>query len=121
MEDKCIIDFFGNEIRVGDKVVCSNQRASLCFGEVIRIGNAGTTVDIKIIFAPFDRYWKNAASRISTIKKNVKVLSNKEEYRNYKKDGKFMTDTIMTTYVYCVKYDFPNHDSQYKILKTKER
>ena len=121
MGDNFIVDFFGNEIRVGDKVVCSNQHAALCFGEVVRIGNTGTTVDIKIIFAPFDGYWKCAKDAIGQIKKNVKVMVNREEHFYYKECEKFMMDTLMTDYAYCIKYDFLTNYQQYKVLNTEEK
>ena len=121
MKDNFIIDFFGNQIRVGDKVVCSTQHAALCFGEVVRLGSTGTTVDIKIIFAPFEGYWRCAKNAIGTIKKNVKVLVNKEEHFHYKDGDKFMVDTLMTGYAYCIKYDFPEDFLQYTLINTETR
>ena len=121
MENNYIVDFFGNEIRVGDKVVCSTQHAALCFGEVVRLGSTGTTVDIKIIFAPFEGYWKCAKNAIGKIKKNVKVLVNKDEHFYYKDGDKFMIDTLMTAYVYCIKYDFPINDPQYILINSEQR
>lgn len=122
MEEKFIMDFFENEIHVGDKVICSiGDHAGLCFGEVVRLGNTGTTVDVKIIFAPYDGYWRCAKNIIGQIKKNVKVLVNKEEHYYYNKDKKYMMDTYMTAYSYCIKYDFPTDLPQYKLLESKER
>ena len=121
-ESEFIVDFFGNEIRVGDRVVCSvGNHAGLCFGEVVRLGSTCTTVDIKIIYAPFDGYWKCAKNAIGQIKKNVKVLVNREEHFYYKEDEKFMMDTLMTAYSYCIKFNFDSIMPQYQTLDRKER
>ena len=122
MEDNFIVDFFGNKIHLGDKVVYSiGTHAGLCFGEVVRLGNTGTTVDIKIIFAPYSGYWKCAKDTIGQIKKNVKVLVNHVEHDYYKNEDTSMVDTYMTGYAYCIKYDFPEDLPQYKLINSETR
>ena len=52
-------DYFGNEIRVGDKIIFAlSKHTSLAIGEVTSIGKSGNYVMAKIIVAPFAGYNK---------------------------------------------------------------
>jgi hypothetical protein len=117
-----IKDFFGNEIRIGDKVVCSvGSHAGLCFGTVTRLSKNGTCVDVKVDYAPFQGYWWHVKDMLGNIKKNVKVIVNREDIDRYRgENGIWYKDTVSTDFTYCVKFDYPDRDKQYKILKTEK-
>lgn len=123
-EPEFVIDYFGNEIRVGDKVIfAKSNHTSLTIGEVIKLGNKGTSVDVKIIFAGFEGYYRCAKEMIG---EEMKVMLNKTVNENDSRheiennEHKWFRDTYETNYVYCIKWEgkLPE-DPQYKYVKSE--
>ena len=107
-------DYFGNEIRVGDKIIFAlSKHTSLAIGEVTSIGKSGNYVMAKIIVAPFAGYYKTAKEQIG---EEVKVMLTKtiEEYTchwelaegqsNWERPKNRYFDYYNTNYVYAMKY-----------------
>ena len=108
-----VTDYFGNEIRVGDKIIFAvTKHTSLAIGEVTSIGKSGNYVMAKIIIAPFGGYYKSAVKQIGQevkvmLTKTVEEEEGRWEYddkENWKQRGKFIFDYYDTNYVYGMKY-----------------
>lgn len=107
-------DYFGNEIRVGDKIIFAvTKHTSLAIGEVTSIGKSGNYVMAKIIVAPFGGYYKIAKEQIG---EEVKVMLTKtiEEYTchwemaetqaDWERPKNRFFDYYNTNYIYGMKY-----------------
>lgn len=120
-------DYFGNEIRVGDKVLFSKSNSStLAIGEVIKLGKLGTSVTVKIVFMPYEGYWRSAAGREKegpTMKVMLKETVEEHERRRAGEEGneKWVDDYYSTDYVYAVKFTGEIPDKQYRLLRTEEK
>lgn len=119
-----VTDFLGNEIRVGDKVICAHSKhASLYIGEVVNLGKKGTTIDVKVLIAPFEGYWKEAINRIGNIIEKVQLTRTVEESHSYRtENNEWMRQTYETQYLYAIKYDGTLPEKvQYKLIKEEIR
>jgi hypothetical protein len=124
------VDFLGNELRVGDKIVfAKSEHSSLAIGEITKFsgGNAVTYAHVKIIIAPFAGYWKEAVTRIGEetkvqLTKRVEETHHRKETQ--KEDGTWnlVVDFYDTDYVYALKWtgDIPDKP-QYNFLRTEPR
>ena len=123
-------DYFGNEIRVGDKIIFAlTKHTSLAIGEVTSIGKSGTYVMAKIIIAPFGGYYKTAKSQIG---EEVKVMLTKmveeskcrwemaEGQADWERPKNRYFDIYKTNYVYAMKYtgEIPE-TPQYEFVKSE--
>ena len=116
-------DYFGNKICVGDKIVfAKSEHSSLAIGEVVKIGSKGTSVDVKILVAPFAGYWKEANTRIGEVTK-VQLKKTMEESHHHKnEDGQWVVDYYDTDYIYALRYDNPvSREPQYHFKSSKLR
>lgn len=127
-----VTDYFGNEIRVGDKIIFSvTKHTSLAIGEVTSIGNSENYVMAKIIVAPFGGYYKSAIKQIGNEVK-VMLLKTVEESElrweidhdkpEWSHQTKHFLDYYNTNYVYAIKYtgEIPEIP-QYRYIKTEPR
>lgn len=123
-------DYFGNEIRVGDKIIFAvTKHTSLAIGEVTSIGKSGNYVMAKIIIAPFGGYYKSAVKQIG---QEVKVMLTKtvEESTCHWEMAEWQADLehpknryfdyYNTNYVYAMKFfgEIPNN-TQYKFDRSE--
>lgn len=125
-EPEFVTDYFGNKIKVGDKVIFAKaSHTSLTIGEVTKIGNSGTYINAKVVFAGFEGYYRNAKSMLG---QEVKVMLNKtvkeSATRREEENGeyKWYWDEYETDYVYCLKWEGQILEtSQYRFVKTIPR
>lgn len=121
-----VIDYFGNQIKVGDNVIFAKaNHTSLTIGEVIKIGNSGTYIIVKVVFAGFEGYCRDAKSMIGEemkvmLNKTVKETNSRREEENG--EYKWYRDEYETDYVYCLKWDRQIPEiPQYRYIKTEPR
>lgn len=117
-------DFLGNEIRVGDKVICAHSKhASLYIGEVVKLGKKGTTVDVKVLIAPYEGYWAEAINRIGNIIERVQLTKTVEEHHTHKNENnEWFWQTYETQYMYAIKFEGSLPEiCQYKFIKEEKR
>lgn len=125
-----IKDYFGNEIRVGDKIIFAlTKHTSLAIGEVTSIGKSGNYVMAKIVVAPFGGYYKIAKDQVG---EEVKVMLTKtieehtchwemaEGQADWERPKNRYFDYYNTNYVYAMKFfgEIPEN-GQYKFDRSE--
>lgn len=127
-----VTDYFGNEIRIGDKIIFAvTKHTSLAIGEVTSIGKSGNYVMAKIIVAPFGGYYRAAKEQINQeakvmltkiVEENVGRWEDDPDKPEWQKSRKYINDYYDTKYVYGMKYtgEIPE-TSQYNFVRSEPR
>ena len=109
-----VVDYLGNEIRVGDKVIFAmTKHTSLAIGEVTSMGKSGNYVMAKIIIAPFAGYWMAAKEQIGnevkvgltkTVEESTCRWEMAEGQAEWEHPKNRYFDYYKTNYIYGMKY-----------------